>query len=278
MINFYEPLKKEGISFEKLIRKTDRFALIQGKWRGKVVAFKILVDPERKYAKAALIKEAEILKILNKFPKVRAPKIFGFNKKAENPYFFEEFIEGSILERRSGFFFKDLQKDSIVEIAQILNNFIKIPLVNFRRIKNKSSFSSSYFQESLKLHQNIINSNLTSSQRTKLKNLIKLKPKKLFPVHGEVYPNNLVENKEGKIYLLDWENFGFGNLARDSVSVYLRLKDENQKQIFLKELKFKNQENFEEFFKIEIILQSIGSLRHLKGQKNYFLRQIKKVL
>lgn len=278
MVEIDKILKKEGIIFEKLIRKTDRFALIKANWRGRIIAFKILIDPKREHAKTALIKEANILEILNKFSQIKVPKIFGKNLKSKYPYFFSEFIKGEILEKKSGFFFKKLEKSLIAELAKILNNLIKIPLFEFKKIKKKSSFSSSYFQESLKLHQKVINLNLASNQKNKLKKLIKIKPKKLFPVHGEVYPNNFMKDKKGKVYLLDWENFGFGNLAHDSASVYLRLKSKKSKEFFLKQIEFRNEKDFEKFFRVEMILQSIGSFQHLKSQKAYFLDQIKKFL
>jgi aminoglycoside phosphotransferase (APT) family kinase protein len=278
MFDYNNIFQKEGIIFEKLIRQSDRFSLVKGKKDGKNVVLKILINPARGYAKRALIREARTLKVLNNFPNVQAPKVLGFNFKAKYPYFFEEFIEGNVLEKKSGFFFKKLSKDATFQIAEILNNLIEIPLIKFKTIKNKTSFSSSYFKESFIFHQETINSNLASFQKNKLKKMIQIKPKKNFPVHGEVYPNNFIEDKKREIHLLDWENFGFGSLARDSASVYLRLKDKNSKQIFLNRINFKNQVDFEQLFSLEVILQSIGSLQYLKNERVYFLNQIKNFL
>jgi len=264
--------QKEKISFEKIIRKSNRFILAKGRKGKDNVVLKILVNPQRKHAKKALIKEAKILELLNnlKEVKIRVPEFFGKNLKGKYPYFKEEFISGKILERKSGFFFKKLKRELIIEIARNLNNLIKTPRFCFREIKNLSNFSSFYFKEGLRLHKKIIDKTLTPVQKNKLKKLIKNQPKILVPVHGEVYPNNLIEDRQGKIYLLDWENFGFGNLAHDSASVYLRLKDKVSKEFFLKQIDFKNKRDFNNFFRIEIVLQSIGSLQYLKSQKAYF--------
>lgn len=99
----------EKTSFRKIIRQTERFFLILGVHSspkgGKKIVLKILVDPQKKYAKLALKKEAQALKFLNNFPSLKAPKFFGANLKGAHPYYKEEFVLGKTLERKSGFFF-----------------------------------------------------------------------------------------------------------------------------------------------------------------------------
>lgn len=288
----------EKISFRKIIRQTDRFSLILGEKGGKKIVLKILVDPQRKYARSALKKEAQALKFLNNFPGLKAQKFFGSNLKGTYPYYKKEFVLGKTLERKSGFFFQKLDEKIISQLTGSLETLSKISLSLLKqKVKYLSDFGENYFRETFRLHQRVINSFLKKSQRGNFQKLVKeglinLGRTQKFLVHGEVYPNNIMKDKSRKIYLLDWENLGLGTLAHDTATVFLRIKEKKSKNEFFEKIKFKKREEFKKFFPIEIVLQSIGSLNffeeeHKKGKikkiekeksQDYFLKMIENFL
>lgn len=148
------------------------------------------------------------------------------------------------------------------------------------KVKHLSDFGENYFRETMSLHQKIINSFLKKSQKRNFQKLVEeglinLSRTQKFLVHGEVYPDNIMKDESGKIYLLDWENLGLGTLAHDTTSVFLRIKEEKSKNEFFEKIKFKEKEEFKKFFPLEITLQSIDSLNFF--EENYKKGEIKKI-
>lgn len=268
-------LQGKNLAFEKIIRTSDRFYLVLAKDRKKEVVFKILRNRKRKFAKLALKKEADALKFFNSFksPYLKSPKFFGAELEGKTPYYKEEFIEGRTLERNGGFFFRKLTRKEVDKISEILSglNKIEISLIK-KEISNLSDFGAAYFDFALKHHKREIKRFLGKGGGKTISDLIK-KAKKIlnngrkFAVHGEVYPNNLMNNKKGDIILIDWENIGIGNPAHDVASVYLRLKNKVLSERLMRNLTFSKEDFFKLFFKIEIILQSLGSLSYFEDSK-----------
>ena len=279
-----EICQQEKIIFEKVIRQSKRFLLIKGFTEEENVSLKVLIDLRRKYAKKSLIKEAETLELLNNLEEtnIRAPKFFGENFKKKYPYYKKEFILGETLESKSGFFFKKLSRNEIFQIIEILKSLRGIPLPLLKKsVSNLSDFGKGHFDFTLKLHQKEINLFLKREQIKQLPGLIKKAEQVLalnnkVAVHGEVYPDNIIKNKKGEIFLLDWENIGIGNPAHDAVSVYLKIKEESLRQFFLKKLNFSKEKFFPLFFQLELILQSLGCLHYIKEiskENKYYIKK-----
>jgi hypothetical protein len=277
-----EILEGEKLSLYGIIRISDRFALISalpnnGKDTAKKkVVLKILADPAKKFAKISLKKESSLLEFLiyAKRDNLNAPKFLGSNFDCHYPYFKEEFIDGDILEGKSGFFFKNLEDNDISKLAGIAIALRNIDIsVMLEKIPNLSDFSSKYFDLAVKFHKEQIKEFLNKEQKLKLSVLLNRANELIkagnntSAVHGEVYPNNLVKDKKGDIFLIDWENIGIGSPARDSASIYLRIKDSRQSQLFMEKLPMMENVNFKLFFQLEIILQSIGGIDHFQDKK-----------
>lgn len=279
-----EICQQEKIIFEKIIRQSKRFLLIKGPGEKESVSLKVLIDPRRKYAKKSLIKEAETLELLNNLEEIniKAPKFLGKRFKKKYPYYKKEFIVGETLESKAGFFFKKLSGNEIFQIIEILKSLRKIPLPILKKnVSNLSDFGKGHFDFTFKLHQKEINLFLKREQINKLLDLMKKAEQILalnnkVAVHGEVYPDNIIKNKKGEIFLLDWENIGIGNPAHDVVSVYLKIKEDSLRQIFFKKLNFSKEKFFPLFFQLELILQSLGCLHYIKeiGKENkYYIKK-----
>ena len=267
--------QKESLIFEKIIRTSDRFVLVLGKENNRDIVLKILRNPRRTFTKIALKKEAAALNFFNKIknPNLKVPQLLKTSFLGKYPYYKEEFIKGETLEAKEGFFFKKLDKKEIKQLSDMVSFLNKVDNSKIKKsVLKLSNFGNFYFDFALKWHRKEIVFFLKKEKIEKLFNLIKkakeiLTPRNLAVVHGEIYPNNLMEDKKGRIFLLDWENIGLGNLGHDAASVYLRLKDEYLSQFFLKNLNLSKQKFFQYFFTIEIVLQSIGSLSHFNEVK-----------
>ncbi|MDD5145974.1 MAG: phosphotransferase [Candidatus Pacebacteria bacterium] len=288
--------KKEGIVFKKIIRTSNRFVLVLGEEKKQDAVLKILRDARRNFAKIALKKEIAVLKLFNnlKTNEIGVPQLFGYNLSAKHPYYKEEYVNGGILEEKEGFFFKNLKSKEIKKLSKIVSFLNKIKSAKIKKIPNLADFGKNYIDFFLRFHKSEIKNFLDKNKAEKFFNLIEkakkiLVPEKLTVIHGEVYPNNLMENKAGKIFLLDWENIGIGNIAHDAVSVYLRIKERANSELFLKNLNFKDQKYFQLFFQLEIIMQSLGSASYFKNKKelpenfrkesiSYFLNAISRIL
>lgn len=86
--------------------------------------------------------------------------------------------------------------------------------------------------------------------------------------HFEAYaPHILKENNN--FYIIDWENVGWGNPARDITTLWMRAFEhpEWQKDLIEKFLEFSSLEHrkyFEDLFEVEVVLQSISNLGYFR--------------
>lgn len=267
--------QKENLAFKKIIRTSSRFVLVLTRKKNKDIVLKILRKPKRIFARIAFQKEAGALDFFTKLknPHLKVPQFLGTGIFKRYPYQKREFIKGEVLEKKDDYFFKKLKRGEIRKISKILSalNRVRLSLIK-SGVPNLSDFGKGHFDFTLRLHQREINLFFKKEQIKRLLDLIEKAKKSLSAenavvVHGEVHPDNLVRDKKGKIFLLDWENIGSGNPAHDPVSVFLRLKENSLSQFFLNNLDFINQRGFQLFFQLEVVLQSLGSLSYFEKSK-----------
>lgn len=85
-------------------------------------------------------------------------------------------------------------------------------------------YRKSFFKKFInsKLNQNLFSfEDLKLTERILEENKKFLDKEAKFLSHGDLYPNNLILNKERKLIILDWELANFNNLAFDVAFVYL---------------------------------------------------------
>lgn len=270
-------LKKENLSFKKTIRVSDRFLLLLGSGREGDFVLKILRNYYRKFAKSALLKETTALKFFSglKNQGLNVPRLFKENFEGKFPYYKEEFVSGKILEAKETFFFKKISFENLEKIKKILIVLNKTSLKDLKeKVANLSDFGIGYFDFAMKFRKKEIKKFLDKEQEIIFLSLIE-KSKNIINsgivsvVHGEVYPNNLMEDKNGRIVLLDLENIGIGNPAHDIAAVYLRLKRKSLSEILISGTDFCDKEPYKTLFKTEIILQTLGSLAYFESNKKF---------
>jgi hypothetical protein len=93
--------------------------------------------------------------------------------------------------------------------------------------------------------------------------------------HYETYAPHILKNnlsvnlRTNNFYLIDWENVGWGNPARDITTLWIRsfARPDWQKDLIEKFLKFSSPEQkkyFKVFFEIEVVLQSIFKMDYFR--------------
>lgn len=275
----FQICQDESLRFNKILRISKRFALIKCRDKKNEIVLKILIK-KKKFPLISFKKDLASLKFFksHKFLGLRVPKFLGETFKTKIIAFKQEFIVGKTLQDETGFFFREIDLADLQKLVAACLALRKIkPFLIISQIPYLANFDKSYFKESLKLHQKEIKDYLNLNQQKNLKKLVDLiikTPRFLKPkivVHGEFYPDNFIKTKKGEIFILDWENIGLGNLWHDPCSLYLRLGKKELEKKFLKNF---NPKSLTSLFNLEVILQSIGSLRYF--EEKYLKRKISK--
>ncbi|MFH1521436.1 MAG: aminoglycoside phosphotransferase family protein, partial [archaeon] len=183
----------------------------------------VLEKSEREYDSLKII---ESLKI--------APKVYFLHKKNKifkYDFIILDFIEGKVWRHRK----RTYTNNQIKQFAQIL--------AELHNIKPKGMKKEYYFFDSVLKRRSQCSRRINKFTKDRNKKLldnledaVKFKiPKKIKYkfglIHGDICPQNIVETKDKKLKLIDWESLRFSEPAKDVANVLtdLRLSEKNLK-------------------------------------------------
>jgi len=216
--------------------------------------------PKKSKEEFSALKKIERLEI--------APKPYYFHPKDNNfPFGFIilEFIEGKALRSRK----RKYENWQIKELASVLSK-----LHSQKWNSPKTEYSYDYFLKKNEEYHRQINrqNNSLKKQFTEIQKRIKSSlPKEEHEfglIHGDVCPQNIVETKDKKLKLIDWESLQYSDPAKDitNILVDMELKGENL-ELFLKE--------YQKIRKDKTILERAKTYAIL-FRYNYFLWEIRR--
>lgn len=121
-----------------------------------------------------------------------------------------DYIEGETLEQ--------LLKKYPEKEKELLSLFLQVQ----KEIHSKKHLLLTKFADKLKMK--IMQSELSASTRYDLSMRLDLMPKHTHVCHGDYNPSNVIIDKSGTPYVIDWSHASQGNATADGVKTYLLLR------------------------------------------------------
>jgi hypothetical protein len=274
-----EITKKHQLEFSQIIRLNSRFLVIKGQKQGQEVVLKIITS-NNQYNQdkigGSLTREAEFLKFLQDHGsnsiKHSLNQIIDY-QRTEHSWYLKNWLNG--------------RPQNIIGSGWLFRN----DFFNDQNLSNLNNFYQELYQLSDELTPSLLlkfrRSNLESYEKyIDWQNLVnfyglgKLPIKRFIPQiktflnghrrmfdsqqlvinHFEPYADHLL-TFQGKLFIIDWENVGYGDVAHDPVVIWQRAFD---KPLWQKTLikTFSNLPHFKELFDVQLVMQSISNIRY----------------
>lgn len=189
--------------------------------------------------------------------KISVPEVYDVFKVGEDWAFSSQQIKGKTLAQMIA---EDSEhkKKYIVELVKI-------------HIQLLSRLSSNLMLPKLKdkLNAYISDSGLSSATRYELHTKLEQMPNHYKFCHGDIYPQNIIFDENGKFYILDWAHVTRGNASADAAMTYLLFLldgDEKSANIYLKEFCKKTYTN-ESYVQKWISVCSAAKLKSVTDEK-----------
>jgi thiamine kinase-like enzyme len=263
-----KPKTKNLEKLEKAIKTKKRF---YGDSVGENLFLKVRLQKKQKVAKDLASEIAIYKKLKEKFSEKSRffPKLVSYGKY-KNLFWFlkklEKGIWGGQMDEDFGMKKTFLLKVAPRHFAQIVRSYQDIKpkftfyihggwwyWQDFNRYKETflNKFIKSKFNKNLLTFKDI-----NSAQQILQINKKNLDQEAKCLSHGDLYPNNIILNNEGKLIIIDWGMANLNNFAFDIAFIYLMAHrslnwQENFLNTYLKQIKEKNR--FKELFKIALI-------------------------
>ena len=216
-LNFDEIISfSKNYNYEKISKKQDREVyqvsnkITLKKYIFKIIENKNLDDLNRlKYRLKILSKKLNLSKLL--FSK--------YDEKTKKTYYLYEYIKSNKFE---------INENSIKDLAKLIFDFNEIVLTNFTKIK----LTNDYFSNENKIKSKIKLPFLLNILKYN-KSYFEMKTNYYYLCLMDTNINNLVYSNN-KLFLLDYDEFNYGELEFDLSGYFLEFKKQNKLHLFLK--------------------------------------------
>jgi thiamine kinase-like enzyme len=273
----FQPLfDKIGFEPTDVFREGPRFYIVGGGYGGQEAIFKADVEIGPKQMRKARFRtqrEAVFLEYADLGNHI--PKFFCKGARKGFQWFLREQVIGESQEKgKSTFLMKD---DFFTE--ENLRGLLRF-LTALHRLSRKSlpQFEVYFPCYTLANYMNLIwpdRGQLLGDELSTAASAVLTKGHKLFNshqtaiTHHELYGPHILLSP-GRFAVIDWENVGWGNIAYDFVTVWIRsfAHPDFQAELFKKfRASQRDKESFDQLFRIEMILQGVGNIRYFKHAK-----------
>ncbi|MEA2064704.1 MAG: hypothetical protein U9O66_00180 [Patescibacteria group bacterium] len=292
-LTFYNQVKriidKYKLKITDELRLGIRYYIAEAKMGKQKIIFKINLQNrsdnlEAKQNYTQLKREIDFLDFIkkseNKFLINVLPDILYSNIDKNRVWYIKKYADGQIQSYKdSAFLFRQsfFNKKNIKWLINFINNFEKISKnKKVKRLKN-------LYQLTLLDYKNFVAKPNEKMNKIYFPNFdvssavdkfLKIREKKFNQkqnvlCHFEPYAAHFIKQKNG-FCVIDWENIGYGNIAHDISIIWNRafLNPDWQKTLLSELNKNLKNNNFQELFEIEILIQSLGNLIFWHYNKN----------
>ncbi len=174
----------------------------------------------------------------------------------------QEYIEGKSI--------KQLMEEEPDKEDEYLQKFVDLQVETHKlRIPKMSKHND-------KMNGKIAHTELSATLRYDLHNRVEAMPKHNCVLHGDYKPNNVIIDKDGKAYIIDWYHATQGNAEADAARTYMMFLVDGQKQRARKYIDMFARTSHTTIKEILNWLPILAASQSVKGIKNQsaFLRSL----
>jgi len=274
---------KHQLRLVKILRLGPRFFIAlcekgKTKYVLKINLYERYLNQDTRTHNEHLAREASFLKFIQaqkdfSLLKNGVPKIYDYDLTGQQTWYLKDYTTGNFQNyQQSNFLFKG-SFFTQENLNWIIKFFAELHRLSQKLTKKQRGI---FHRHQLNDYLKLINGQcIKKIFGPKLKNIYHFfqKYEKIFNqnqtalTHFEPYPVHFIKTKES-LKIIDWENIGWGNSAHDIAVIWLRAYEKKNWQKILRKkfpLSTPLKNNWEELFKVEIVVQSLANLPYLMG-------------
>ena len=141
---------------------------------------------------------------------LRIPKLLEVRKTDGKWSILTEYVEGVTLQ--------SLMEESPEQVKSYMEQFVLLQ----REIQSKRSPLLTKLKD--KMNRKISQSGLNATTRYDLHTRLNAMPDHIKVCHGDYHPNNVIVDKDGRLFVVDWAHATQGNGSADAARTYLLFK------------------------------------------------------
>ena len=141
---------------------------------------------------------------------LRIPKLLEVRKTDGKWSILTEYVEGATLQ--------SLMEESPEQVKSYMEQFVLLQ----REIQSKRSPLLTKLKD--KMNRKISQSGLNATTRYDLHTRLNAMPDHIKVCHGDYHPNNVIVDKDGRLFVVDWAHATQGNGSADAARTYLLFK------------------------------------------------------
>ena len=119
-----------------------------------------------------------------------------------------------------------------------------------------------------KMNRKIGQTDLSATLRYDLHNRIEAMPRHNSLCHGDYNPSNIIVDRQGKAYIIDWSHATQGNIEADSARTFLLFLLDNKKDLAIRYMDLFCKKSGADYHEVLAWLPILAASQSVKGRKN----------